>query len=320
MKYSLIGLILILVIMLIVLTIPSKNPTNIEEKHELTDYVTKQGGTEPAFQNEYWNEKHAGIYVDVNTGKALFSSTDKYDSGTGWPSFTEAIDESLIEEETDNTYGMQRTEIKTEESHLGHVFNDGPDGGDRYCVNSAALMFIPYNKLDEKGYGEYKKLFSFQTATFAGGCFWGVEHLFAQLDGVISATSGYTGGTLENPSYKDVSSGKSGHAEAVQIKFDPNILNYRELVDYFWRVHDPTQLNKQGFDTGTQYRSAIFYYNEEQKQIAEESKAAFDAKGIFNKPAVTEIVPAEEFYVAEEYHQDYYEKNTARSCHALRDE
>lgn len=306
--------------MLIVLTIPSKNPTNIEEKHELTDYVTKQGGTEPAFQNEYWNEKHAGIYVDVNTGKALFSSTDKYDSGTGWPSFTEAIDESLIEEETDNTYGMQRTEIKTEESHLGHVFNDGPDGGDRYCVNSAALMFIPYNKLDEKGYGEYKKLFSFQTATFAGGCFWGVEHLFAQLDGVISATSGYTGGTLENPSYKDVSSGKSGHAEAVQIKFDPNILNYRELVDYFWRVHDPTQLNKQGFDTGTQYRSAIFYYNEEQKQIAEESKAAFDAKGIFNKPAVTEIVPAEEFYVAEEYHQDYYEKNTARSCHALRDE
>jgi len=320
MDYKLIAIIIILTTTLIILTIPNNKATIIEEKQELTDYVTKQGGTEPAFHNKYWNEKHAGIYVDANSKKPLFSSTDKYDSGTGWPSFTKPIDESLIKEETDNTLGMQRTEIKTEESHLGHVFNDGPNGSERYCVNSAALIFIPYNELDEKGYGEYKKLFSFQTATFAGGCFWGVEHLFEQLDGVISVTSGYTGGSLENPSYEDVSSGKSGHAEAVQIKFDPNILSYRELVDYFWRVHNPTQVNRQGLDTGTQYRSAIFYYNEEQKQIAIKSKAAFDAKKVFDKPAVTEIVPASKFYPAEEYHQDYYEKNSARSCHTLREQ
>lgn len=315
----------VLIMIIIVLTLFIQNKDNNKEeinmtKQDLSNYVTKQGGTEPAFQNEYWDEHRPGIYVDINTGEALFSSTDKFDSGTGWPSFTKPIEGASISETTDSSYGMDRVEIKTNDSHLGHVFDDGPNGGDRYCVNSAALIFIPYEELDEKGYGEYKILFHFEKGVFAGGCFWGVEHLFAQLEGVVSATSGYMGGEMENPTYKDVSTGNTGYAESVEVVFDPNIISYREVVDYFWRVHDPTQINRQGWDVGTQYRSAIFYFNDEQKRIAEESKAAFDAKEIFDTPAVTKIVPATTFYKAEEYHQDYYEKNTGRSCHALRDE
>lgn len=127
----------------------------------MANYVTKQGGTEPAFDNEYWDEKRPGIYVDYNTGEPLFSSTDKYDSGTGWPSFTKPIDGAKIQESEDKSHGMVRTEVKTEASHLGHIFDDGPQdkGGLRYCINSAALKFIPYENLEAEGYGEYMKLF-----------------------------------------------------------------------------------------------------------------------------------------------------------------
>ncbi|MFC2136397.1 bifunctional methionine sulfoxide reductase B/A protein [Bacteroidota bacterium] len=291
----------------------------VKEKN-MSYKVTKEGGTEPAFNNEYWDEKKPGIYVDVNTGEPLFSSMDKYDSGTGWPSFTKPINTSKIQEKEDTAYGIKRTEVRTEESHLGHVFDDGPDGGARFCINSASLKLIPYEELEEKGYGEYKKLFPYEEAVLAGGCFWGVEHLLQEFDGVETAVSGYTGGTVENPSYKQVSSGKTGHAEAVLVVFDPNVITYSEILDIFWRLHDPTQLNRQGPDRGTQYRSEIFYMGEEQKRIAEESKAAFDAKGVFDKPAVTEITAFEKFYPAEEYHQDYSDKNPNYVCHVLRDE
>ncbi|MBL7059326.1 bifunctional methionine sulfoxide reductase B/A protein [Candidatus Pacearchaeota archaeon] len=289
------------------------------KEEKLTEYVTKQGGTEKAFDNAYWDNYETGIYVDANTGKPLFSSLDKYDSGTGWPSFTKPIDESLIERVEDNSLGMQRIEIRTNESHLGHVFDDGPNGGDRFCTNSAALRFIASKDLEKEGYGEYIPLF-YEETVLAGGCFWGVETILEETGGVISAVSGYSGGHVENPTYQQVLTGKTGHAESVLVTFDPNIISYSEILNLFWRLHDPTQLNKQGPDVGTQYRSVIFYMNEEQKQIAEQSKNEFDVKKIFDKPAVTEIVAFEKFYPAEEYHQDYSEKNPSYVCHALREE
>lgn len=297
-----------------------KNMKSNTADKEMINYVTKKQGTEPAFKNAYWDEKRAGIYVDVNTGEALFSSTDKYDSGTGWPSFTKPINKSKIMEEKDTSAGMTRTEVKTNASHLGHVFDDGPNGGERFCVNSAALRFVPYQDLEKEGYSEYKELFDFKEAYFGGGCFWGVEHLFSQLEGVIDVTSGYSGGDTNNPSYKEVSSGKTGHAETVKITYDPNSISYRKLVDYFWRVHDPTEVNRQGPDVGTQYRSVIFYLTEEEKTIAMESKDEFDAKKVFKEKTATQIVKFKEFYPAEDYHQDYVDNNPGYVCHALRDE
>ncbi|NTV23850.1 MAG: bifunctional methionine sulfoxide reductase B/A protein [Nanoarchaeota archaeon] len=283
-------------------------------------HVTKEGGTEKAFDNAYWDEHRPGIYVDINTGKALFSSLDKFDSGTGWPSFTKPIDDSAIKEKTDASFGMVRTEVRTDESHLGHVFDDGPNGMPRFCINSAALNFIPYEELEAKGYGKYKGLFPYKEAIFAGGCFWGVETLFQQQEGVVAAVSGYAGGKTKNPTYKVVSTGLTGHAESVLVVYDPSVINYTALLNLFWRMHDPTQKNRQGPDVGSQYRSAIFYLDEEQKAEAEKSKREFDAKGVFGKPAVTEIVPATAFYPAEDYHQDYSDKNPGYACHALRPE
>src|SRR3989338_1176398 len=292
----------------------------MREDEKISQFVTKKGGTEQPFNNSYWNEKRLGIYVDYNTGKPLFSSLDKYDSGTGWPSFTKPIDESLIKSVKDNSLGIERVEVRTDESHLGHVFDDGPNGGSRFCINSAALKFVPYENLEDEGLGEYKQLFPYNEAVFAGGCFWGVETLFEELNGVVSVIAGYSGGKIKNPSYKVVSSGTSGHTESVLVIFDPNLISYRELVDYFWRLHNPTQLNRQGPDVGSQYRSVIFYIGEEQKKIAQESRQAFEAKGIFKEKVVTEIIPLEKFWSAEEYHQDFSKKNPSYVCHALRAE
>jgi peptide-methionine (S)-S-oxide reductase len=148
-----------------------------------------------------------------------------------------------------------------------------------------------------------------ETAAFGGGCFWCVEAVFERVEGVISATSGYQGGTLRDPDYKQVCGGDTGHAEVVRVTFDPDKVTYEELLEVFWKAHDPTQLNRQGADVGTQYRSVIFYYNEEQKKAAEASKKALEASGKYRDPVVTEIVNASEFYEAEAYHQDFYRKN-----------
>lgn len=148
-----------------------------------------------------------------------------------------------------------------------------------------------------------------ETATFANGCFWCTEAIFEQLDGVISATSGYTGGQTVNPTYKQVCTGQTGHAECLQIIYDPNKISFEQLLEVFWETHDPTTLNRQGADVGTQYRSGIFYHNEEQKQKAEEYKLKLDKSGAFDKPIVTEITPFTVFYPAEDYHQQYFENN-----------
>jgi peptide-methionine (S)-S-oxide reductase len=152
-------------------------------------------------------------------------------------------------------------------------------------------------------------------AIFAAGCFWGVEDAFRQVKGVTSTTVGYTGGTVKNPSYRDVCSNTTGHAEAVEVEFDPKQVSYDQLLNVFWQSHDPTTLNRQGPDVGTQYRSAIFFEDADQEAAARKSKAELEKSGLFKRPIVTEIKPASEFWRAEDYHQQYFEKRGVKSCH-----
>lgn len=151
-------------------------------------------------------------------------------------------------------------------------------------------------------------------ATFGAGCFWGVEEAFRKVPGVVQATVGYAGGTLPDPTYEEVCSGATGHAEVVEVEYDPSRVSYEQLLDTFWHVHNPTTRNRQGFDVGTQYRSAIFYHDESQHAAALASRAALDASGRFGRPIVTEITPAAPFYRAEEYHQRYFEKHGGHGC------
>jgi peptide-methionine (S)-S-oxide reductase len=153
------------------------------------------------------------------------------------------------------------------------------------------------------------------TATFAAGCFWGVEATFGQIDGVTRTEVGYTGGSMDNPTYRDVCTDRTGHAEAVQVEYDPAKVSYEQLLDVFWANHDPTTLNRQGPDAGTQYRSAIFFHSPEQEKVAQASKETLDKSGRFRRPIVTQIVPAVTFYPAEEYHQKYLEKRGLATCH-----
>ena len=155
-----------------------------------------------------------------------------------------------------------------------------------------------------------------EIATFGAGCFWGIEAAFRRVPGVLDTAVGYSGGHLENPTYKDVCTDETGHAEVVQVTFDPSKIGYRQLLDVFWQIHDPTQVNRQGPDSGTQYRKAIFFHSPEQEAAAKESKAALEASGkLRRRPIATEITPAGKFYLAEEYHQRYLEKRGAASCH-----
>lgn len=272
--------------------------------------VTRLKGTENPYSRQcpIPTQGKSGIYQCVCCGTDLFKYENKFESGTGWPSFWEPLSWLNISLVEDSSFGLHRTEVLCHrcDAHLGHVFDDGPPPtGKRYCINTVSLkLFEPETKVKT------------EKAILAAGCFWGVEAAFRQVKGVISVTSGYTGGDFKNPTYEDVSSGKTAHAEAVQIEFDPGKVSYQQLLDVFWRIHDPTTLNRQGPDTGNQYRSAIFYRDSRQEELARQSRDKLEQSRKFKNKIVTQILPAKEFYPAEEYHQRYFEKKGIKpTCH-----
>lgn len=264
-------------------------------------------GTERPFTGEYWNHKADGTYICRRCNTPLYRSGDKFDSGCGWPSFDDELPGTVKRLPDPDGH---RTEIVCAacDGHLGHVFKGErmTAKNTRHCVNSVSIRFVPANEsLPEP---------TIARAIFAGGCFWGVEYFMKQVPGVIRVTSGYTGGRTEHPTYKEVCSKDTGHAEAVEVVFDPGKTDFETLAKRFFETHDPTQVNRQGPDIGSQYRSEIFYLTEEQKTTAEKLIRQLEEKGL---TIATKVTRAGVFWPAEDYHQDYYQRKGSQPyCHA----
>ncbi|MDX9911271.1 MAG: bifunctional methionine sulfoxide reductase B/A protein [Phycisphaerales bacterium] len=272
--------------------------------------VILKKGTEPAFCGTLVDNHKQGTYVCRLCHLPLFSSGTKFDSGTGWPSFFAPYDPQHVSYERDSGLGMERVEILCARchGHLGHVFDDAPGTptGLRYCLNSASLEFVEDGTALPGDAGQIAT----QKAYFAGGCFWGTEDRFQQVPGVVNVVSGYQGGRAQEPTYKQVCYEDTGHAESVEVTFDPSVVSYAQLLDYFFKFHNPTTLNRQGPDVGEQYRSAIFAVDQAQYDAAKACIAELSKLEKFQKkPIVTKVEMFAPFYPAEAYHQDYHERN-----------
>jgi peptide methionine sulfoxide reductase msrA/msrB len=291
-------------------------------------YVIIDKGTEAPFTGKYLNNTGAGTYVCKRCGAPLYRSGDKFDSHCGWPSFDDEIPQAV--KRVPDADGI-RTEIICANcgAHLGHVFTgEGlTDKNIRHCVNSISLVFVPAAKADLND--PNNKSATTPKAYFAGGCFWGVDYWFRSAPGVISVRAGFMGGNVKHPTYEQVCTGKTGHSETVEVVFDPNKITYEDLARLFFEIHDPTQRNRQGPDVGYQYRSAVFYADQQQKEIANRLIDLLRKKGL---KVVTSVEPAcgehastelcrsvesaKEFWPAEDHHQNYYGKNGgAPYCH-----
>ncbi len=265
--------------------------------------VARDADTERAFTGTMWNSETKGTYYCATCGLKLFKSNQKFTSSCGWPSFFEQDNKNSVVFKDDNSYGMRRTEALCGrcDSHLGHLFDDGPEPtGKRYCMNAISLDFAPDGVATNSA--------NTDTIVIGGGCFWCVEAVYENLDGVISVYSGYAGGTVDNPSYEEVCTGRTGAAEVVEITYDKSKTNLDEIFQVFFTVHDPTTLNRQGADQGTQYRSAIFYKNEKEKNAAQSLINELN-KEVFSNKIVTTLEPLQKFFKAESYHQGYYNNN-----------
>ena len=303
--------------------------------------IVRAKGTERAFCGTLLDNHKEGYYLCVGCGLPLFNSNAKFNSGTGWPSFFQPVAEENVHEDADHSYGMERTEITCARcgGHLGHVFDDGPKPTKlRFCLNSESLKFV--DQADAKSAGEDVPPQSAAKAdavaepkavtrlplpandtplasapgeakaVFAGGCFWCTEGIFDGIDGVKNVVSGYSNGDPKRTTYEEVCKGDTGHAESVQITYDPSKVTFGRLLRIFMGTHNPTTLNAQGPDHGTQYRSAIFYMDDKQKEVAEGYIKQLSGTTLFGgKPIVTVVEPLKGFYPAEDYHQDFVKLN-----------
>jgi peptide methionine sulfoxide reductase msrA/msrB len=276
----------------------------VEKKYNLLTPEEKavliNKGTEAPFKGFYTDYKEKGLYICKQCNSPLFYSDSKFDSRCGWPSFDDEIDRAIAYHPDPDG---RRTEIVCAEcgAHMGHVF-DGEgytEKNRRHCVNSISMNFIAEKDMEK--------------AVFAGGCFWGVQHFFRKIDGVYISRVGYTGGSKENPTYKEVCHTDTGHYEAIEITYNPGIITYEDLAKLFFEIHDPTQGNGQGPDIGDQYLSAVFYLSDEQRRTAEKLITILREKGF---DVVTDLIEASTFWEAEDYHQFYYDKKgSSPYCH-----
>ncbi len=281
----------------------AKEGTRKMQLNELTpeeERVIIHKGTEAPFSGEYNDNKAKGLYVCRQCDAPLYHSTDKFNSNCGWPSFDDAVAGAVLRlPDADG----RRVEIVCANcgGHLGHVFEgEGfTDKNVRHCVNSISMKFIEGAKAPS-------------TAFFGGGCFWGVEDGFSKLPGVLSVVSGYMGGETPFPTYEAVCTGTTGHAEVVKVEYDPEKIDFETLAKFFFEIHDPTQLNRQGPDVGTQYRSVIFYTDEAQRKTSEKLVDILIKQGL---EVATEISAAPPFFAAEDYHQDFTERTGRGGCH-----